>query len=298
VPWRLLKPHRNARSVGESEAALCVIPVEVLTALRGSYFGSLLDPQPWYQGGIFLPPHQIVLAYLLTEEKSEETTLVTNAASCPENDQPFANDLAAKVEVDTDRAYNRNRMFGSFLGRFSFTRRSLSHLSVVHAQPGVVCPATCLQFTNHMKRLRAVCKVNGLELVYLYTQVQIFPLILKTGFRMSTQGQGDGGVYFSTLGPAAYKLGTDKYEENIIVDCFGEERLEEYKGKGMLDLCLVYGAEPGVLSQAPGGRDNAKMVTKAIFQTFALPAESGNYFLRPDRLLGAFFLPASQQPVG
>jgi hypothetical protein len=71
---------------------------------------------------------------------------------------------------------------------------------------------------------------------------------------MSTQGQGDGGVYFSTLGPAAYALGTDAYEENIIIDCFGPERLNEYEGKGMLDLCLIYGAEPKVLSQAPGER--------------------------------------------
>jgi hypothetical protein len=88
------------------------------------------------------------------------------------------------------------------------------------------------------------------------------------------------------------------YEENIIVDCFGPERLDEYKGKGMLDLCLVYGADPRVLSQAPGGRDNAKMVTKNMLQTFSLPAADGNFFLRPDRLLGAFLLPASQQPIG
>jgi hypothetical protein len=103
-----------------------------------------------------------------------------------------------------------------------------------------------------MSRHRAVCKANGWELVYHYTQPKLLPLILKTGFRMSTQGQGDGGVYFSTLGPAAYHLGSDSYEENIIVDCFGAERLEEYKGKGMLDMCLVYGAEAAVLTQAPG----------------------------------------------
>jgi len=40
------------------------------------------------------------------------------------------------------------------------------------------------------------------------------------------------------------------------------------------------------------------MATKALFQGFALPDKDGNYFLRPDRLLGAFLLPASEQPVG
>jgi len=46
----------------------------------------------------------------------------------------------------------------------------------------------------------------------------------------------------------------------------------------------------------PGGRDKAKMVTKALLHTLSLPAADGNYFLRPDRLLGAFVF--SQQPVG
>ena len=29
---------------------------------------------------------------------------------------------------------------------------------------------------------------------------------------------------------------SSKYEENIIVDCFGRERLEEYRGKHKLDV--------------------------------------------------------------
>ena len=60
--------------------------------------------------------------------------------------------------------------------------------------------------------------------------------------------------------PTSYELGGPEYERNIIVDCFGAGRLEEYKGKHKLDLCIVYGAEPWALSPAPGGRDNAFMV--------------------------------------
>jgi hypothetical protein len=40
----------------------------------------------------------------------------------------------------------------------------------------------------------------------------------------------------SRLGPASYDLGTSKYEENIIVDCFGMERLREYRRKHKLDV--------------------------------------------------------------
>lgn len=149
-----------------------------------------------------------------------------------------------------------------------------------------------------MSRLRAICRAAGLEPVYHYTKVELAHSILTTGFRMSTQGQGDGGVYFSVRGPSAYGLGTDQYEENIILDCFGVERLGDYLGKGMLDLCVVYAAEPRVLTQAPGGRDNAKMVAKSSFQALALRSKDGNFFLRPDRIIGAFVLTASMPPLG
>eukprot|EP00615_Pteridomonas_danica_P002082 CAMPEP_0114340324 /NCGR_PEP_ID=MMETSP0101-20121206/8303_1 /TAXON_ID=38822 ORGANISM="Pteridomonas danica, Strain PT" /NCGR_SAMPLE_ID=MMETSP0101 /ASSEMBLY_ACC=CAM_ASM_000211 /LENGTH=111 /DNA_ID=CAMNT_0001473553 /DNA_START=466 /DNA_END=797 /DNA_ORIENTATION=- len=111
-----------------------------------------------------------------------------------------------------------------------------------------------------MNEIRGICSINGWAPVYHFTQPHFGHMIAKTGFRMSTQGQGDGGVYFSTKGPCCYELGSAEYEENIIIDCFGESRLNEYKGKGKLDLVIVYGALPHVLSPAPGGRDNAVMV--------------------------------------
>ena len=240
VPWHLLKPIESAYTVvgkkceifASSPSALCVLPVEVLAALRGSYFGDLVDAQPWYQGGILLPARQIVRAYLLKEEGRQQEKVyqatTDDDSGHPVRDQPFAN-----VELMHSPAMRP---------------------SVCLDRTGVVTPSTCLQFANHMSRIRTVCKDKGWEVLYHYTQSDLFPLIQKMGFRMSTQGQGDGGVYFSTLGPAAYALGTDLYEENIIVNCFGPERLDEYKGKGMLDLCLVYGADPRVLRQAPGER--------------------------------------------
>ena len=76
-----------------------------------------------------------------------------------------------------------------------------------------------------MKAVRLVCKKHGLVPLYHYTAPPLVSMILKDGFRVSTQGQGDGGVYFSALGPASYGLGSSDYEENIITDCFGKERL-------------------------------------------------------------------------
>jgi hypothetical protein len=69
--------------------------------------------------------------------------------------------------------------------------------------------------------------------------------------------------------------------------------------EGRLSLCFVYGADPAVLSPAPGGRDNAVVVSKATFNSLSLPQADGNYFLRPDRILAAFlFDPLVPPPVG
>ena len=111
------------------------------------------------------------------------------------------------------------------------------------------------------------------------------------------KGQGDGGVYFSTLSPASYGLGAQDYEENIIKDCFGKERIEEYRGKHKLDLLLVYGIEPSILQQAPGGRDNAKMVSKKTFEDISVPHADGSYYLRPDRIFAAIVVDPSRFQV-
>ena len=54
------------------------------------------------------------------------------------------------------------------------------------------------------------------------------------------------------------------------------------------DVCrsLVYGAEPRILQQAPGGRDNAKVVGKQFFENFSLPHDDGNYFRESSKRAG------------
>lgn len=80
------------------------------------------------------------------------------------------------------------------------------------------------------------------------------------------------------------------YEDALIKDCFGVERLLEYKGLGKLEALLVYAIPVGCLQPAPGGRDNAMVVSKNIFQDLSLPDHEGNYFLDPSGVLGAFHI--------
>ena len=57
-----------------------------------------------------------------------------------------------------------------------------------------------------MSECRSICAANGWVPLYHYTMPALGELILNSGLRMSTQGQGDGGVYLSLLGPASFKV--------------------------------------------------------------------------------------------
>jgi len=145
-------------------------------------------------------------------------------------------------------------------------------------------------FSRAMDNIRATAAKHNVIPLYHYTAPFVGSLILKGGLRMSSQGQGDGGVYVSTLGPASYGIGSKEYEINIIKDCFGADRINEYLGKGNLDAVMVYACAPCVLEQTPGGRVNSKMFSKTSFEKFSLPKDDGNFFLRTDRIFGCFYI--------
>ena len=66
-----------------------------------------------------------------------------------------------------------------------------------------------------LETARSFCRDLGLIPIFHFTNVDIAPLILSQGLMLSTQGQGDGGIYFSTLSPASYGLGSAEYQDNL-----------------------------------------------------------------------------------
>lgn len=142
-----------------------------------------------------------------------------------------------------------------------------------------------------------MCASRGLVPLYHYTSSYVSNYIFNGGFRVSTEGKG--GVHFSTQGPAAYNFGSKDYEKNVIMDCFGEERLEECRKKKKTEVCFVYAAEPKTLRLAPGGRTNAKMIPKSYFDAFSREDFiSNDFFLRSDMILTCFALDEDSLPVG
>jgi len=242
----------------EDDPGLCMISARVLNAMLPTSFTAVMASQPWLDGVVLLPPQCILRSFMIldVEEKPKVSTQLNKRFS-----------MKADYEVNLSRK---------------------SYFHEIDTLPGLLSLDSIEAYVKVMESIRHSASEQRLVPLYHYTSPEAARLILKGGLRMSTQGQGDGGVYVSTQGPASYGLGTDDYEINIIKDCFGVERIDEYEGKDKLCVIIVYGCEPSVLQQAPGGRDHAKMFTKSTFKGFSLEHHDGNFFLRPDRILGAF----------
>ena len=259
VPKRLLEDAGRGGKKMTGQGRLWRMGPEVLMALRSTVFikgGTVSDTSLLEAGVVVLLPQCLLRAYQLKED----------AISADFSVPPIVNISGLLLEDIAPAAA---------------------------APPNAITVTSSAEFLEAMASIRRKCAKHGFVPLYHYTVPAIRDLILQGGFRMSTQGQGDGGVYFSTMGPASYGLGTGEYESNIIVDCFGASRLDEYRGKHKLDLLFVYGAEPRALNQAPGGRDNAKVIIKRSFEDFSMPHEDGSYYLRPDRIMGCFLLDPS-----
>ena len=56
VACSVLKESLEPLSAGDDESPLRILPAAVLTAMRGTYFGDVVDPGPWLDGELLLPP--------------------------------------------------------------------------------------------------------------------------------------------------------------------------------------------------------------------------------------------------
>jgi len=155
------------------------------------------------------------------------------------------------------------------------------------------------EYLGRMAEVRDECEKRGLVPVYYYTLPVAANMIAHSGFRYLSATSKDGGINFTTLSPASYDVGTFEYEANLIIDMLGPDDLEDIRGTHKLDVCFVYAVEPRILRQAPGGRDSAKMVPKIFLENFVEPEPgTGDYLLRPDRIVTSFMLDPGKPLTG
>lgn len=214
VPLTLL-----SRLALPSQASLRLLPGSVLKALRGSYFGDVVDPTGWFDGFVYLPPNQIVRALQLIENETPSLTQDDAESKQPTvlrdvHHQVFDHRNSARSSAapsmyprnsklnsiwrdrrSTAAAPHRSTHGSSIISEtesFSMTNAfSMSHFADVRPWSSFLqVPQCCSELFTSMESVRAQSDLQGWNLVFHYTQPFLGPLIYTTGFRMSTTGQG------------------------------------------------------------------------------------------------------------
>jgi hypothetical protein len=170
VACSVLKESLEPLSTADGESPLRILPAAVLTAMRGTYFGDVVDPGPWLDGELLLPPQCVVRAYQLEEYATDD-----------DDNDPIASAFGV---MELANPFRQKAVY-----------KSDDPLQLLQE---VSTPRSVDDFLGAMETIRSKCDEMGWVPLYHYTVPAVAPFILEGGFRMSTQGQGDGGVYFST----------------------------------------------------------------------------------------------------
>ena len=183
VACSVLKESLEPFAADDAESPLRLVSAAVLTAMRGTHFGDVVDPCPWLEGKILLPPQSIVRAYQLEENATDDAERSTTSSL-----------WGARSLVRSIGSSVANMDATSPTGRKSKHK----HDDQLQLLQKVTTPRSVRDFLGAMEKIRSKCEAMGWVPLYHYTVPAVAPFILEGGFRMSTQGQGDGGVYFST----------------------------------------------------------------------------------------------------
>jgi len=195
-----------------------------------------------------------------------------------------------------------------------------------------------LDFKHYLKKIniaREACYSLNLVPLYCYTSSFLYGEMVTQGIKLSPIDQKTPGVFFSMKGPCSLGFGTKSFaelstvsfEDQVIEHIYGREFVKEYSGKGLVDMVIVYGAEPCCVEKSP--RMNRVFYGQHNFEQFAsqnaiqkqrkhdkklekrtqstnirmsassfakrisvkTPHIYNSFYLRPDRILSSFHLP-------
>jgi len=270
-------------------SALWTLPRGLLSGLRGSYFNDVMDPELWEEGVLILPPQVIKRAYQLDRNAFSEEIgfhFTSTRQLCDPKTYSYQSTPAFPLMGNTELT-DLQKLVMFEPEEFPIPLNKPIPISNINT------------YLNLMTKVRQHCAENNLIPVYHYTRPEFSSLIIKGGFKMSTNGQGDGGVSFLTYGPASFDIGSPHYEENVVLDCFGRDRVEEFRGQHRVDICVVYGIDPMMADKALNNLHHSTMIVpQEYFQDFSLNHPDGTYFLRMDRVLACFDFDARTSITG
>jgi hypothetical protein len=193
LPTRLLEPLPGF----EHDPCLFRLTDDVFRSLRPTTFSTVLNPWPWLRGCVLLPPTAVVRHFSLTADVDADGKEKHHHRDKELLDEAWLiDDDVAGLGVEKNGRSRAESEAGPNLAS-----------PLASSRAAVVSPSTVGEYLDAISALRSRAHERGLVTLYHYTSPKVVALILEGGLRMSTQGQGDGGVYFSTLSPASYGLG-------------------------------------------------------------------------------------------
>mmetsp|Transcript_46260 Transcript_46260/g.59463 ORF Transcript_46260/g.59463 Transcript_46260/m.59463 type:complete len:919 (+) Transcript_46260:649-3405(+) len=152
-------------------------------------------------------------------------------------------------------------------------------------------PENFKQYHQKLEVARQAITSLGLVPLYYFTSPLVSSDIVTRGIKAQTH---QIGVYFSIKGPCSLGLGTTSFMENVITHMVGKDEVEQYHERGMLDLLIVYGAEPCCIRKSP--LPGQVMIGQDRLEEFSkVNADNGNFYLRPDRIFAALILDENMQ---
>eukprot|EP00615_Pteridomonas_danica_P010831 CAMPEP_0114328780 /NCGR_PEP_ID=MMETSP0101-20121206/631_1 /TAXON_ID=38822 ORGANISM="Pteridomonas danica, Strain PT" /NCGR_SAMPLE_ID=MMETSP0101 /ASSEMBLY_ACC=CAM_ASM_000211 /LENGTH=344 /DNA_ID=CAMNT_0001458209 /DNA_START=3088 /DNA_END=4118 /DNA_ORIENTATION=+ len=212
----------------EDDDGLCMISSQVLNAMRSTSFTAVMNSQPWLNGYCLLPPHCILRSFLIMEKSDPSAQRLLSINKSYRNSSVLFKNISSRISLrksaeEMTEIVESNPITG--LLPMSSQRNSLWQIQSKDRSPVLAFKGTqnaetvrvvfidsIDTYIKAMSKIRQKAFERKLVPLYHYTSRSVASLILQSGLRMSSQGQGDGGVYVSTLGPASYGLGTDDYE--------------------------------------------------------------------------------------
>jgi len=185
LPRQFLEPLSGKGGVYETDHSLCMISIQLLSALKPmDTFTAVVDKKPWKDGYILLPPQCILRSYMLMND----------------------NDINSDIGIKFGGKSSSNSRRGSNIigwGNSAQTQNDLIQTDFIEDTPNPtkVSPIHIDSIATYLKAItiiRQKCFTLNLIPLYHYTSSSITPLIIKNGLRMSNLENGDGGVYFNS----------------------------------------------------------------------------------------------------
>jgi len=156
----------------------------------------------------------------------------------------------------------------------------------------VTMPQQLSEYMSTLTYVHEACVKLHLVPLYCYTSRSSMEGKLARGFALSPVDQKDVGLFFTPQSPSSLGLDTPSYESNVIKLIYGEDCIDEFLGKGYVDLLIVYGAEPSCIEMSS---DSQRVVFGQ--QSMRDLAKDSSDLLRPDRIFAAMHIPTHMNVV-